>query len=57
MITYVLILSLFGGYNGSSPAVTSVPGFKSVQACTAAGDQWLRALPGHSVNAVCVEVR
>lgn len=47
MITYVLILTLFGGqgtYSLQAPAITSVPGFQSREACVAAAHAWVKQL-------------
>jgi hypothetical protein len=56
-MTFILILTLMGPWNDSPRVVTQVPGFKSAQACKAAGDAWLRPLAAKwqaTAYALCV---
>lgn len=42
-MTWVLVLSIFQYANNSTPAVTmtTVPGYSSLEACQAAGKDWV----------------
>jgi len=48
---WILILTAFGGYYGSSPAVTTVPGFSTWQECSTAGQAWYNTVYAFNGNA------
>lgn len=56
-MTWILVLTLTSSASYPGFAIQSVPGFRSLQDCLDAGNQWLgqmRAAPIHAARAICL---
>lgn len=58
MSTWILVLTLWGYTSQSGKAIDHIHGFKTQEACMAAGAAWLRSKPKNTnadISALCLE--